>query len=239
MLWLSLERHHGDTSEDDRASAQDRRPARGHSYQEPGAEAAAPQKQKVVQDLNAASEGARQLQLTAATPFDFNGQEIRVAVQDGQTWFVSADVCALLKHSNSRMAIARLDDDEKGVTSANTLGGEQTLSMVNESGLYHLIFRSRKPQAKIFRRWVTSEVLPSIRKTGSYKAVAADGPEEIRPLQVDLPSPGRYVIMAVPGQAAHVRRPEYDAMFAKSDALDRQLLGSVRARGGNWSPVRV
>ena len=201
---------------------------------------AAPRKEKDVYGPDVAAEGARQLQLTAATPFAFNGQAIRVAVQDGQTWFVSADVCALLEHSNSRMAIARLDEDEKGVTSAYTLGGEQTLSVVNESGLYHLIFRSRKPQAKAFRRWVTTEVLPSIRKTGSYyKTVAANGPEEIRPLQVDLPSPGRYVIMAVHGQAAHVRRTEYDGMFAESDALDRQLMAcALTTTAAYWHKVQ-
>ena len=185
---------------------------------------AASQKDEGGQSSNAATEGAQQLLVAAAMPFAFNGQAIRVAVQDGQPWFVSADVCALLEHSNSRMAVAGLDDDEKGVTSAYTLGGEQSLSVVNESGLYHLIFKSRKPQAKAFRRWVTTEVLPSIRKTGNYKAAEAEAPEEIRPLQVELPGPGRYVIMTVPGKAAHVRRTEYDAMLVEADALDRQLM---------------
>ena len=147
-----------------------------------------------------------------------------MAVQDGQPWFVSADVCALLEHSNSRMAVAKLDDDEKGITSVYTRGGEQNLSVVNESGLYHLIFKSRKPQAEAFRRWVTTEVLPSIRKTGGYKAAEAEAPEEVRPFQVDLPGPGRYVVMAIDGRAAHVRRTEYDAMLVEADALDRQLM---------------
>jgi prophage antirepressor-like protein len=66
------------------------------------------------------------------------------------------------------MAVASLDDDEKGVSNVYTLGGMQKMLCINESGLYHLIFTSRKGEAKAFRKWVTSEVIPSIRKTGSY-----------------------------------------------------------------------
>lgn len=185
---------------------------------------AAPRKAGTNRELNGATEGVRRLQLTEAAPFSFNGQTIRVGVQDGEPWFVSVDVCAQLEHSNSRMAISGLDDDEKGVTSAYTLGGEQTLNVVNESGLYQLIFKSKKPQAKAFRRWVTREVLPSIRKTGSYKSAEVEAPDEIRLLQVDLPGPGRYVVMAAPGTPAQVRRADYDGTFAQHDFFDRQLL---------------
>lgn len=84
-------------------------------------------------------------------------------------WFVAADVCRALEISNSRDAVARLDDDEKGVGSADTLGGKQGMQIINEPGLYTLVLGSRKPEAKTFKRWVTHEVLPAIRKTGSYK----------------------------------------------------------------------
>lgn len=88
--------------------------------------------------------------------------------KDGQVWFVAADVCKALDLKNPRQAISSLDDDEKGVTTMDTLGGPQQVSIINESGLYSLIFRSRKESTKRFRKWVTAEVIPSIRKHGGY-----------------------------------------------------------------------
>ena len=102
----------------------------------------------------------------------FNSSEfgnVRVVQVDGEPWFVAADVCRALEISNSRDAVARLDDDEKGVGSTDTLGGKQGMQIINEPGLYTLVLGSRKPEAKTFKRWVTHEVLPAIRKTGSYK----------------------------------------------------------------------
>jgi prophage antirepressor-like protein len=93
---------------------------------------------------------------------------IRTAVIKGEPWFVAKDVCEVLDLNNSSQAISRLDDDEKGVISSDTPGGKQTLATVNESGLYSLIFQSRKPASRKFKRWVTSEVLPSLRKYGRY-----------------------------------------------------------------------
>ena len=100
--------------------------------------------------------------------FDFEDNAVRVIDIDGEPWFVAADVCRILDIKNSRDAVADLDDDEKGVANTDTLGGRQEMRIINESGLYNLIFRSRKPEAKKFRKWVTAEVLPSIRKTGMY-----------------------------------------------------------------------
>lgn len=95
--------------------------------------------------------------------------EVRTTVIDGEPWFVAADVCRALELSNSRMAISRLDDDEKGVSSTDTLGGKQEMQIVNEPGLYSLVLGSRKPEAKAFKRWITHEVIPAIRKTGGYQ----------------------------------------------------------------------
>lgn len=78
------------------------------------------------------------------------------------------DICAALTIANPRDSIANLDDDEKGVGITDTLGGQQSLAIINEAGLYSLILRSRKPEAKAFKRWITHEVLPQIRKTGGY-----------------------------------------------------------------------
>lgn len=110
--------------------------------------------------------------------FDFNEAPVRVMLRDGQPWFVAADVCRVLEHSNARMLIAELEDDEK-ITVSNTDGNPRAgiphqMNLISESGLYALVFKSRKAEAKKFRRWVTSEVLPAIRQTGRY-AVPVDG----------------------------------------------------------------
>jgi prophage antirepressor-like protein len=102
--------------------------------------------------------------------FNFEGfRGIRVIIRNGEPWFVAKDVCDILDIKNSRDVVAKtLDDDEKGVDTIYTPGGNQEMSIVSESGLYNLIFQSRKPVARLFRRWVTHEVLPAIRKTGRY-----------------------------------------------------------------------
>lgn len=81
---------------------------------------------------------------------------------------MAKDVCDILELSNSRDAITRLDEDEKGVASIYNLGGYQQVTIVNEPGLYTLILGSRKPEARLFKRWITHEVIPQIRKTGGY-----------------------------------------------------------------------
>ena len=94
--------------------------------------------------------------------------KIRTLNLDGEPWFVGADVCKALLIVNSRDALTRIDDDEKGVVSTDTLGGRQEVTIVNEPGLYALILSSRKPEAKAFKRWITHEVIPAIRKHGAY-----------------------------------------------------------------------
>ena len=94
--------------------------------------------------------------------------KVRIVTVDNLPWFVAADVCRALDIANSRDAVKRLDDDERGVVSTDTLGGVQEMTVVNESGLYSLVLGSRKPEAKQFKRWITHEVIPTIRKTGGY-----------------------------------------------------------------------
>ena len=100
--------------------------------------------------------------------FNYQSNEVRTVKMDGEPWFVLKDVCNILDINNASDVYNRLDDDEKGVAQIDTLGGRQKMSTVNESGLYHVILRSDKPEAAPFRKWVTSEVLPSIRKHGAY-----------------------------------------------------------------------
>jgi prophage antirepressor-like protein len=110
------------------------------------------------------------------------GFKVRVVIVDGEPWFVAKDVCDILGLGNARQALSGLDNDEKttlkrsefsGLTVTNNdgqtfRGGAQLINIISESGLYALIIRSNKPEAKAFRRWITHEVLPAIRKTGRY-----------------------------------------------------------------------
>ena len=100
--------------------------------------------------------------------WNYESSEIRTVQVNGEPWFVLSDVCKVLELSSPHKVAERLDGDEKGRNQIPTLGGVQEMAVVNESGLYAVILRSDKPQAKPFRKWVTSEVLPSIRKHGSY-----------------------------------------------------------------------
>ena len=107
--------------------------------------------------------------LSSLLPFHYEGAQIRVLTDSqGAPWFIAADLCSCLGIRNPSDALSRLDDDEKGLGSTETLKGQQSLATVNESGLYALVLSSRKPEAKRFKRWITHEVLPAIRLTGSY-----------------------------------------------------------------------
>lgn len=111
---------------------------------------------------------------TALQPFTFTGQQVRVITDEhGEPWFVAADVAAILDLGNVRSSLALLDEDEKGVHSVDTPGGAQQVTTVCESGLYSLVLRSRKDEAKAFKRWITRDVLPAIRRTGSYSTAPA------------------------------------------------------------------
>lgn len=104
--------------------------------------------------------------------FRYDDAEVRVVVREGEPWFVAADVVTILGITRVHDAVRNLDEDERGTDTVRTLGGEQLVTLVNEAGLYSLILRSRKPEAKAFKRWITHDVLPAIRKTGSYGAPA-------------------------------------------------------------------
>lgn len=111
-------------------------------------------------------------------PFRFESREVRTLLIDDQPWFVASDVASALHYRDAFNMCRNLDDDEKGTQIVSTpkgahivptLGGDQEMTVINESGLYSAILRSRKPEAKRFKKWVTSEVLPAIRKHGRYE----------------------------------------------------------------------
>ena len=113
--------------------------------------------------------------MTDLTAFNFQGHGVRVVADEhGEPWFVAKDVLAIL--DLNRSSLVALDDDEKGVHSMYSPGGDQNVTIVSEPGLYSLILRSRKNEAKAFKRWLLRDVLPSIRRTGSYGTPALTGP---------------------------------------------------------------
>lgn len=149
------------------------------------------------------------------TTLQFNNDQfgqLRVVKDDnGEPWFVARDVCNALGLDHT--AHRRLDADEKGLTKVQTLGGMQTVTTINESGLYTLMVRSNKECVKPFRKWVTGEVLPSIRKKGGYIAAAPDEtPEQIM---------ARAVLLAqdtIERQKAQIEELKPKALFADAVA---------------------
>lgn len=133
---------------------------------------------RIRQDTRGITNNKEDSTVTDLTQFNFHGEGVRVVVDEhGEPWFVLADIVAALGIVNGRNVAARLDFDMKGVRPVDTPGGRQNLTVVTEAGLYAAVIRSDAPNASAFRRWVTTEVLPSIRRTGSYGVPALSGPE--------------------------------------------------------------
>lgn len=141
--------------------------------------------------------------------FDFKGAALRTLTDEaGEPWFVAKDMCDILGHSNVSMALDRLDDDER---SKFNLGRQGETNIVNEAGLYSLVLGSRKPEAHEFQRWVTHEVLPSIRKHGGYMV----GQERMTPEQMALASM-RWLQSKVDEQAKQLKAQEGKVLFANA-----------------------
>lgn len=164
--------------------------------------------------------------VTATAQFAFQGQAVRTVLKDGETWFVAADVCTVLELINPTKAVLRLDEDEKGLISIQGAGGVQKVNAVSESGLYALVLTSRKPQARAFRRWVTSEVLPSIRATGRYDAggdpqtgISDDAGRG----HIKLPAFGRFVVTMRP-DGPHIHETGFMALLDEIRTSDVEVL---------------
>lgn len=110
--------------------------------------------------------------------FNFENHEVRSLLLNNEPWFIGKDVAEVLGYKNASKALSdHVDSEDKGVTKCYTLGGTQNMAIINESGLYSLVLSSKLPSAKKFKRWVTSEVLPALRKTGQYQVKELSGQE--------------------------------------------------------------
>ena len=160
--------------------------------------------------------------------FHFNSQQVRTVIIDGEPWFVAKDACAVLGIRNVSDAVSRLDEDGVGTTEViDSLGRKQQASSVDLSALYELIFMSRKPDAKKFRRWVTREVLPSIRKTGSYSVATAST------MAVDLSDPAFQRQLVQVASAALDRAESAEAQLAIA-APKVALVNAIVASGEEY-----
>lgn len=162
--------------------------------------------------------------MTAALmPFTYEGAQLRTVVVDGEPEFVAADVCRILDHSNPSAAVSGLDDDERGLRNVETPSGVQQMVTVTEAGLYSLIIRSRKSEAKTFRRWITHEVLPAIRKTGRYSATPAFDPTTLTRREI--------LTMALEAEErAEVAEAKVAELGPKADLADQYLIAQGGAR---------
>lgn len=157
--------------------------------------------------------------------FMFEDISIRTTVRDGETWFANVDVCVALGISNPSQALTRLDEDEKDLISNEG----QYYGIVNESGLYSLVLGSRKPEAKRFKKWVTSEVIPSIRKTGSYSIKSAL-PDFSNPVAAARAWADEVEQKQLAQQQLAIAAPKaefYDAVTQSDDCIDMAQVAKV------------
>lgn len=178
--------------------------------------------------------------------FSYRSQQVRTVERSGEVWFVAKDVCDILELTNSRMAIQDLDEDEKGVSNIYTPGGMQDMAVISEPGLYALVLKSRKPEAKEFSRWVRHDVLPSIRKHGAFltpkvrEEILTD-PDFIIRLAQELKDE-RQQRKALEAQA-EIDKPKVifaDSVCAsKSSILVRELAKLLRQNGVNIGQNRL
>ena len=167
---------------------------------------------------------------TAIMPFNYNSQTLRtIADESGNPWFVLADVCAVLEIKNPSDVLKRLDEDERA---RFNLGRQGEATIISESGLYAVILRSDKPQAKPFRKWVTSEVLPSIRKTGSYQT------DESKPGSISIEE-GKRNLARLKMAAAAVRETAsmFKALRTATTSEKDRLITIAAKHGGDLSDI--
>ena len=147
--------------------------------------------------------------------FVYNGESIRAVDIDGEPYFVGKDVASVLGYKNPQEAVREhVDEDDKGVSEILTPGGRQKMPVINESGIYSLIFASKLPEAKNFKHWVTHEVLPSIRRTGSYTDKNTLSPDELELRRASLNLDRAQLINSMLETPSFPMTPETKTVFA-------------------------
>jgi anti-repressor protein len=175
----------------------------------------------------------------------FNTTQVRTLIgPDGEPRFVLIDVCRALGITNTRNVSTRLDADMKGVHRVDTPGGAQEVTTITEAGLYEVVLRSDKPDAKAFRRWVTSEVLPSIRKTGAY-SLRLEGPELMAAALIEAQKTLEAAQQRAESAEAQIEADKHHVQYSKTlvasnaDLLVKQVAGAITAAGEPVGPVSL
>jgi len=144
------------------------------------------------------------------TPYNFGNTPVRIVMRDGEPWMVVNDICAALDIINTRNVVSRLDEDDvRQADVIDSMGRTQRTTIVNESGMYEIVLRSDKPGARTFRKWITSEVLPSIRKTGAYISAPKD---DLDMMEDNI-------------RALRAQRARIAAVEVRQDVMDSHLAG--------------
>lgn len=173
------------------------------------------------------------LKANSAMLFAFDSCEIRAINKHGEAWFVAADVCEALGYANTSKAISdHLDDDERStVTNSESRNGGGQLVIINESGLYALVLRSNKPEARKFAKWVTREVLPSIRKTGEY--VDADLKARIAHLK------SQNEALQIENEAIHDTLQSFGTSYEALHAVENSIIRNITKAPGEHKTVQL
>ncbi|MBF0261074.1 MAG: hypothetical protein HQL97_04420 [Magnetococcales bacterium] len=186
---------------------------------------------------------------STVTPFTFEDKPLRFVMDDqGNPWFNASDICAVLEYANIAQTIQdHVDAEDVSKRYTLTSGGKQLISHINESGLYALIFGSTKPEAKRFKRWVTSEVLPSIRKTGSYQHPQSDVQEMLDKMLATIEEMGRELsktkadaVMEIPAKEfAGLMKRLADSETFRAEILNAKLNPPTRQANRPVTPEEV
>lgn len=186
--------------------------------------------------------------MTDIVVYTFHDQQVRTLTgPDGEPRFVLADVCRVLGMSNPTMVAQRLDEDALSTAEViDSVGRTQSATVITEPGLYEVIFQSRKPEAKAFRRWVTSEVLPSIRRTGAYSLQPRlEGPELMAAALIEAQKTIEAAQQRAESAEAQIEADKHHVQYSKTliasnaDLLVKQVAGAITAAGEPIGPVSL
>lgn len=171
------------------------------------------------------------------TPFAFHATQIRVVLIDGEPWFALADICRALALALPHRVAERIADDMKGRHPMTTPGGTQEMTIVNESGMYEVVIRSDKLEAVAFRRWITGEVLPQIRRTGQYGVAALDLSDPIAAIEAAHAQAGKAIEVAKAERARAERAELETKTLAAAIERDAPLVAKAEAHTGSDSDI--